>query len=113
MVLYSPAEGGAGDFVRLESVGRGGALLRCEAPVPVGEVVDLTICLAGGVIRARGRVLYHLQHEDGLGVGVEFLELAPAGEELLEYLVTPDPDEADSAGPDEGAYAEPDGEPPA
>jgi hypothetical protein len=78
-------------FVRLESVGRGGVFLRCERPVPVGTEVTLAICLAGGVIRARGRVVYQLEEADeAVGIGVEFLELLGDGAELLEQLVAPE-----------------------
>ncbi|HUP43847.1 MAG TPA: PilZ domain-containing protein [Thermoanaerobaculia bacterium] len=78
-------------FVRLESVGRGGVFLRCERPVPVGTEVTLAICLAGGVIRARGRVVYQLEEADeAVGLGVEFLELLGDGAELLEQLLAPE-----------------------
>lgn len=74
-------------FAILEIVGRGGALLRSAEPVPVESEAELAICLAGGVIRARARVLYHLRDPEGLGIGVEFLDLSPSGSELLEQLV--------------------------
>lgn len=81
-------------FASLETVGRGGALLRCTEPIPAAPDAELTICLAGGVIRARSRVLYQIPEEDGLGVGVEFLELLGDSGVLLEHLVEPEPDEA-------------------
>lgn len=85
--MYHEGEDTVCTFVRLESLGRGGALLSCPEPVPIGARVDLAICLAGGVIRARARVLYHLPDEQGCGVGVEFLELPGDSADLLERLV--------------------------
>lgn len=75
-------------FGSLETVGRGGALLRCEKPIPTTTDAEVTICLAGGVIRARARVLYHLPHEDGLAIGVEFLDLSDDSADLLDHLVS-------------------------
>jgi len=96
-IIYSQdGEETACAFVRLESVGRGGAFLLCEQPVPVGSEVDLAICLAGAVIRTRARVVYHLEENGGgIGLGVEFLELAGDSAELLEQLITLDEKQAE------------------
>lgn len=88
VVVYHDGEDTVCSFVRLETVGRGGALLICDEPVPIGDLVDLAICLAGGVIRTRARVLYHLPGETGCGVGVEFVGLSGDAAELLDHLVT-------------------------
>lgn len=93
VVVYHEGEDTGCTFVRLESLGRGGALLSCPEPVPIGARVDLAICLAGGVIRARARVLYHLPDEEGCGVGVEFVELPENSAELLRQLVPSDGEE--------------------
>jgi hypothetical protein len=92
VVLYSRGgEDTACSFVRLESIGRGGAFLMCEKPVPVGSEVDLAICLAGGVIRTRARVVYHREENgEGVGLGVEFLELPGSSAELLDRLIAPE-----------------------
>lgn len=93
VVVTSSAGETTCSFARMESVGRGGALLFCDRPLPIGSELDLTICLAGGVIRTRARVLYHLQtdgSDDGeVGLGVEFLGVAGDDAELLEHLTTP------------------------
>jgi len=97
-VIYSrDGEETACTFVRLESVGRGGAFLLCDRPMPVGSEVDLAICLAGAVIRTRARVLYHRQENGGgVGVGMEFLELAGDSAELLDQLITLDEEQAEA-----------------
>ncbi len=88
VVAYGEAGETVCRYLRLEEVGQGGALLRCESELSEGSEVDLEICLAGGVIRVRSRVLYCQPAEDGaFTVGVEFLELAPGSEELLAELV--------------------------
>lgn len=105
-IIYSQdGEETACAFVRLESVGRGGAFLLCEQPVSVGSEVDLAICLAGAVIRTRARVVYHLEENGGgIGLGVEFLELAGDSAELLEQLITLDEKQAeDDVPPDRPA----------
>ena len=91
VVVYTEDEDSACSFVRLESVGRGGALLLCDRPIPIDTELDLAICLAGGVIRTRARVLYHVEAADGVGIGVEFLGVRGDGAELLERLATPTP----------------------
>lgn len=107
VVVTSSAGETTCSFARLESVGRGGALLLCDRPLPIGSEVELTICLAGGAIRTRARVLYHLQtgRSDGgeVGLGVEFLSVAGQDAELLDHLTTPTAFEfqsGDSAIPD-------------
>jgi hypothetical protein len=86
-------------FVQLERIGRGGALLACDKPIPVGSYVDLAICLAGGVIRTRARVLYHQQSDSGVGIGVEFVAISGDDAELLAHLAAPSPRELASARP--------------
>ena len=80
-------------FARMESVGRGGALLLFDRPLPIGSELELTICLAGGVIRTRARVLYHLQagrsDDEEVGLGVEFLDVDGDDAKLLDHLTTP------------------------
>jgi hypothetical protein len=104
VVVYSHGgEDTACSFVRLESVGRGGALLLCDQPVPIGAEVDLAICLAGAVIRTRARVVYHRDEDgDGVGIGVEFLELSGDNAVLLEQLIARE-DEAETVPVDPGA----------
>ena len=80
--------GGSVAFGSLETVGRGGALLHCDQPLPDASDAEVAICLAGGVIRARARVLYHLPQEKGLGIGVEFLEISDDSADLLDHLVS-------------------------
>lgn len=93
MVVRRDGDGRGLAFGSLETVGQGGALIRCHEPIPESAEADLAICLAGGVIRARARVLYHLPGEDGLGIGVEFLELRGGSQELLDHLVLAPEDE--------------------
>jgi hypothetical protein len=107
VVVYSHGgEDTACSFVRLESVGRGGGLLLCDQPVPVGAEVDLAICLAGAVIRTRARVVYHRDEDgDGVGIGVEFLELTGDNAVLLEQLIAPEDEAEDRPAPDEATAA--------
>ena len=105
VILHSDAPGETEcSFVQLERVGRGGALLLCKEPVPVGSFVDLAICLAGGVIRTRARVVYHTETEMGVGIGVEFVQISGDDAELLAHLAAPSPRELASARPS-GPYA--------
>lgn len=87
-------------YLRLDVVGRGGALLRCDAEIAPGTRMDLEICLAGGVIRARARALYCLPRDRDFAIGVEFVGLAGAGDErLLELLIAADdPDQPPAPG---------------
>lgn len=91
MILHSDEGDTTCSFVRLDSVGQGGAFLLCSRPVPIGTQVDLAICLAGGVIRTRARVLYHRRSDDDqdVGIGVEFLALSDDSAQLLDQLVAP------------------------
>ena len=76
-------------FGRLEIVGGGGALVRCRHEFSVGERLDMLICLAGGVIPAKVRVVYAEENGDGNGwaVGVEFRYLGEGGAELLRSVM--------------------------
>jgi len=74
-------------YLRLDLVGRGGALLRCGQPIDVGTEMALEICLAGAVIEARAEVVYSRPNGQVFEVGVEFLDFGPYGEELLEQLL--------------------------
>lgn len=91
MVVRRLEDGTTETFARLETVGQGGALLWCDEPIPESEETELIICLAGGVIRVRARVLYHLPGDDGVGVGVEFVEVPAKSGDLLHGLVSPPP----------------------
>lgn len=75
------------EYQRLVRVGRGGAELLCRGALPEGEPVEIEICLAGGVIRARGRVVGSRPNRDGHLVGVAFHELAPEDAVLLADLL--------------------------
>ena len=81
------ASAGECTYQRLVRVGRGGVELLCRGSLDEGRLVDLEICLAGGVIRARGRVVGSRPAGDGHLVGVAFVDLPPEGEELLAALL--------------------------
>lgn len=74
-------------YLRLDGVGRGGALLRCDRALDVGTRMDLEICLAGAVIEVRSRVVYCRSSGESFEAGVEFLDFGPYGEELLDHLL--------------------------
>jgi len=74
-------------FLRLDTVGRGGALLRCRNVIDAGTEMALEICLAGAVIEVRARAVYCRLSGESFEVGVEFLAFGPYGEELLEQLL--------------------------
>lgn len=86
VVVRQPAGVGC-EYQRLVRVGRGGVELLCRSPRPVGEAIALEICLAGGVIRAHGRVVGSRPAPDGHLVGVAFGELLPEDAALLADLL--------------------------
>jgi hypothetical protein len=86
VVVGSP-DGADCRYLLLEVVGRGGAELLCESEVPTGALLDLEICLSGGVIRVRARVIECRGVAGDYRVGVEFVEMAEEDEPLLAALL--------------------------
>lgn len=74
-------------YLVLDVVGRGGAALRCDSELTPGELVDLEICLSGGVIRTRARVIECRGTPGDYRIGVEFVEIAEGDEPLLAALL--------------------------
>ena len=75
------------EYLRIEVIGRGGAQLRSDVPIEPGTRMPLEICLAGGVIEVRARVVYCVERDDAYTVGVELVELGEDAEELLARLI--------------------------
>ncbi len=75
-------------FVRAETIGLGGCMVRCPAPLARGTEVAVRICLAGGVIRAESRVAYvRAGNGRGYEIGLEFLSIPEADRPLLDAVV--------------------------
>ncbi|HEX6203875.1 MAG TPA: PilZ domain-containing protein [Thermoanaerobaculia bacterium] len=86
-VVVNLPEGLDCEYQRLVRVGRGGAELLCRSALPPGEAIAIEICLAGGVIRASGRVVGSRPGPEGHFVGVAFDELSPEDAALLADLL--------------------------
>jgi hypothetical protein len=83
--VAAPARGTI--YGRLETVGPGGAMVRCPQALPPGTELEVEICLAGGVIQAHSRVLYDRWDDGDHAVGLEFLDLAGPSRLLLQRLL--------------------------
>lgn len=84
--------GGAGaadcGYVVLDVVSRGGGELRgCQSELTPDDLVDLEICLSGGVIRTRARVVECRGVPGDYRIGVEFLAMPEDQVPLLQALL--------------------------
>ncbi|MGC8916741.1 MAG: PilZ domain-containing protein [Thermoanaerobaculum sp.] len=70
---------------KTEVVGRGGCLFVHPYPLGLEETLDLFISARGSVIKAKARVAYETQREDGRwDIGVEFLAMSPEDQQKLQ-----------------------------
>jgi len=83
-----------GDSLRMETFnfGEGGVFLKTKTPLPVGEVIDLTLALPGRVdaLKVQGEVLYAFGSKmpgHPPGMGVKFIGLDEGGQRLLSRYV--------------------------
>ena len=83
---------GPEELARTRSVSLGG--VGFLSPRPLDEDTPLQILIAVGpeVVRARGRVVYSLAGSNGHEVGVEFVQITPADEEVLQRLLERSPE---------------------
>jgi c-di-GMP-binding flagellar brake protein YcgR len=73
-------------FARTRDLGLGGCSFVNAAPIAVGTMLDLSISLAGRVVRTTSRVVYDLPEGDAHEIGVKFLSIDPEDAELLREL---------------------------
>ncbi len=73
---------------RTLNISRGGVRLELHHPVPLRSVVSLNLVLGERIVDVSGTVVY-LEDMDGerCGLGIEFGELEPEAEALLEEFV--------------------------
>lgn len=79
-----PTEG----FAKTEVVGLGGCMFVADEPLGLGSLLKVLISVEGTVLETVSRVVYELPQPEGkVGVGVEFLEIAPEAREILARLL--------------------------
>ena len=84
------------EFVKARNVGLGGCMVVSDVPLGLGSGVDLLISVRGGVVKARGRVVYEIpKGKKAFEVGVEFLRIATGDLKLLQALFEGQPKEAE------------------
>ncbi len=73
---------------RTLNISRGGVRLELHQPVPLRSIVSLSLVLGERIVDVKGVVVY-LEDLDGerCGLGIEFRELDPGAEALLEEFV--------------------------
>ncbi len=75
------------EFTKTRTVGLGGCMVVSDQPLGLGAGVELLISLRGGVVKARGRVVYEIPKGDkSYEIGVEFLRMATGDLSLLQSL---------------------------
>jgi hypothetical protein len=91
---------GAGEteeFAKTQTVGLGGCMVVSDVPLGLGSGVELLISVRGGVVKARGRVVYEIARgEKVFQIGVEFLQMATGDLKLLQTLFAGQPQETES-----------------
>lgn len=80
-----------GEMTRVKVLGLGGCMFESNRPWGVGSELALLITLVGGTVRSQARVVYEVDHERGLEVGVEFLHVDPYDRPFLEAAVPSPP----------------------
>jgi hypothetical protein len=86
VVVDGSAERGC-RYLLLDVVSRAGGELVCGSKLTPGEVVELEICLSGGVIRVRARVIDCRGAPGDYRIGVEFLVIGDDDDQLLTALL--------------------------
>ena len=81
-----------GEMTRVRVLGLGGCMFESNRPWGVGSELALLITLASGTVRSQARVVYELDHNGGVDVGVEFLQVDSADRLALEAAVPAPPD---------------------
>ncbi len=75
------------EFGRAVSIARGGCCFLAAESLGVGALLELLIAVDHETVRAKGRVVYERQHDDGqTEVGVEFLNLDDASAAKIDSL---------------------------
>ncbi len=72
------------------NLSRGGAFFNRAIPHPVGTMVELTFQIPGDdgpSLRCKGEVVNIPDGNDGLGMGVRFIDLDPSDQERIELFV--------------------------
>ena len=76
-----------GEMTRVRMLGLGGCMFESNRPWGVGAELALLITLATGTVRSQARVVYELDQERGVEVGVEFVHVDPYDRPALEAAV--------------------------
>jgi hypothetical protein len=82
------------EFAKTQTVGLGGCMVVSDSSLGLGAGVELLISVRGGVVKARGRVVYEIPRgEKAFQIGVEFLRMATGDLKLLQTLFEGQPEE--------------------
>lgn len=86
--------GEAEEFVKTRTVGTGGCMFVSDGSLGLGTGVELLISVHGKVVQARGNVVWEqpMQGKD-VQVGVEFMQMRPEDQRVLEQLFAERPEE--------------------
>lgn len=78
-------------FGKTRVVGLGGCMFIHDSPLERDSLLELLISIHGGVIKAKGRVVYeNPKGPSEIEVGVEFLEISDPDRAVLQSLFPPD-----------------------
>ena len=86
-VLLKRLEDEREEFVKTKTIAVGGCSVVSADRIGVGSSLELLIAVDGGVVTARGRVIYENELSDGrFDVGVEFGDLSSEDAERIQQV---------------------------
>ena len=84
------------EFARTKTIAIGGCSVMSNERIGVGSTLELLIAAEGGVITARGRVIYENEVGDGrFDIGVEFGDLSKDDAERIQKVLENPREEGD------------------
>jgi hypothetical protein len=84
------------EFAQTKTIAVGGCSVVSGERIGVGSTLELLIAVEGGVVTARGRVIYENELRDGrFDVGVEFRDLSESDAERIQQVLEKPREEGD------------------
>jgi hypothetical protein len=82
-------DGGLGNFARTKDIGAGGLGIVHKQGIGTGVRLQILLSVKGHLIEAEGRVCYEVPGKDyETRIGVEFVEISPVDQGIIESLVS-------------------------
>ena len=84
------------DFAQTRTIALGGCSVVSKDRIGVGSTLELLIAVEGGVVTARGRVIYENELRDGrFDIGVEFRDLSQEDAARIQQVLEKPREEGD------------------